>query len=139
MLTSNDDIRTLLNETHRIALVGASKKPHRDSHEVMAFLLDQGFDVVPVNPGFAGEPLLGQMTYAALADIPGPVDMVDVFRETGALPGVTDEAIAIGAKSIWFQLGLMNKDCEQRAEAAGMKIVMDRCPKIEIPRLHWSR
>jgi len=139
MLTTDDQIRTLFTETTRIAIVGASKNKARASNEVMEYLLSLGFDVVPVNPGFAGEQLMGQMTYASLADIPGKVDMVDVFREASALPAVTDEAIAIGAKSLWFQLNLINHECEAKAEAAGMKVVMDRCPHIEIPRLNWSR
>ncbi len=139
MLTQDDDIRALFDSTQRIALVGASKKPERASNEVMGFLLAMGFQVVPVNPGFAGEELMGQMTYASLSDIPGPIDMVDVFREKSALPAITDEAISIGAKALWFQLDLIDHDCAARAEAAGLKMVMDRCPAIEIPRLGWSR
>ncbi len=139
MLKTNEDIRALFDKTQRIALVGASKKPERPSNEVMAFLLASGFEVIPVNPGFAGEELMGQMTYASLSDIPGPIDMVDVFREKSALPGITDEAIKVGANALWFQLNLIDYDCEARAEAAGLQIVMDRCPAIEIPRLNWLR
>lgn len=139
MLQTDDDLRALFDRTQRIALVGASKKPERPSNEVMAFLLASGFEVVPVNPGFAGEMLMGQMTYASLSDIPGPIDMVDVFREKSALPAITDEAIAIGAKSLWFQLDLVDHDCATRAEAAGLDMVMNRCPAIDIPRLNWHR
>ena len=97
MLKTDEDIRALFDKTQRIALVGASKKPERPSNEVMAFLLASGFEVIPVNPGFAGEELMGQMTCASLSDITGPIDMVDVFREKSALPAITDEAIKVGS------------------------------------------
>lgn len=132
----NDDaIRDLLTETRVIALVGASQNPARASHEVMAYLLRRGYRVIPVNPGQAGKEILGQTVVARLADIGEKVDMVDVFRELSAIPAVVDEAIAIGAGSVWLQLGLADDGAREKAEAAGLKIVMDRCPKIEIPRL----
>lgn len=137
----NEDaaFKALFDNTQSIALIGASPKPERASHRVMAFLLAQGFTVLPVNPGQAGKEILDQTVYATLDDVPGPVDMVDVFREKSALPAITDQAIAHGAKSLWFQLDLIDHDAAAKANDAGMTVVMDRCPAIEIPRLGWSR
>lgn len=128
-------LRRLLTETKVIALVGASAKPSRPSHDVMEYLLHRGYRVIPVNPGQAGSSILGQAVVARLADIAEPVDLVDIFREESALGGVVDEAIAIRAKAVWMQLGLADDAARARAEAAGLEVVMDRCPKIEIPRL----
>ncbi|PWR25768.1 CoA-binding protein [Zavarzinia aquatilis] len=128
-------LRRLLTETRVIALVGASAKPARASHEVMEYLLHRGYRVIPVNPGLAGQTILGQTVVARLADIGEPIDMVDIFREESALAGVVDEAIAIKAKSVWMQLGLADNSARAKAEHAGLTVVMDRCPKIEIPRL----
>lgn len=131
-------LKALFDNTQTIALIGASPKPHRASNEVMGFLLAHGFTVYPVNPGQAGKEILGQKVYASLADVPGPVDMVDVFREKAALPTITDQAIQHGAKSLWFQLDLVDHDAAAKANAAGLTVVMDRCPAIEIPRLGWA-
>jgi uncharacterized protein len=128
-------IRDILSTTRVIALVGASPKPDRDSFEVMQFLQQRGYRVIPVNPQAAGTVILGEACVSSLAEIAEPVDMVDVFRRSDAVPGIVDEAIAIGAKVIWLQLGVVHANAAGRAEAAGIKVVMDRCPKIEIRRL----
>ena len=130
-----DLIREVLQSTRTIALVGASHKPERPSYRVMAYLLEQGYHVIPVNPGLAGQQLLGQEVKRTLAEIDEPVDMVDVFRSADAAYEIAGEAIAIGAKSLWLQLGVINEDAAALAQAAGLKVVMDHCPKIEIPRL----
>ena len=138
-LESGADIRALLEETKTIALVGASANPARDSHEVMAFLQRQGYRVIPVNPGLAGQQLLGETVAARLADVEGQIDMVDIFRNSDAAGGVVDEAIAAGAKAVWMQLGVINHEAAARAEAAGLKGVMNHCPKVEIPKLGVRR
>jgi predicted CoA-binding protein len=132
-INSDQGIRELLETTRTIALVGASPNPQRASHAVMHYMMDRGYRVIPVNPN--EKEILGQRVYATLQDIPEPVDMVDVFRTAEAAGPVCDEAIAIGAKSIWLQLGVINEAGAQRAEAAGLKVVMDRCPAIDMPRL----
>lgn len=135
MLQSDHDIAALLQETRTIAVVGASAKESRPSNEVMRYLLTQGYEVFPINPGHAGETIHGQTVYASLADLPAPPDMVDIFRRSEDVGPVVDDAIACGAKSIWMQMDIINEDAAARAEAAGLKVVMNRCPKIEIPRL----
>ncbi|HEX6443324.1 MAG TPA: CoA-binding protein, partial [Stellaceae bacterium] len=107
----------------------------RPSHGVMAYLQRRGYRTIPVNPNAAGDKINGETVYAGLADVPEPIDMVDVFRRTEMAGGVVDEAIAVGAQVVWMQLGVRDDDAAARAEARGLKVVMNRCPAIEIPRL----
>lgn len=134
LLVDDAGIAALLGRVKRIALVGASANPARAAHEVMGFLLRRGFDVVPVNPALAGETLMGQPVVATIGEA-GPVDMVDVFRRADAVPEIVDEAIATGVAALWLQLGVIHEAAAARAVAAGMDVVMDRCPKQEIMRL----
>ncbi len=134
-LSADTDIAALLRKTRRIALIGASAKPERPSYGVMKALLDHGYDVVPVNPGLAGQTIHDQPVVASLSDIVPPVDMVDIFREPAAVAGIVDAAIAHGALSIWMQLGVIDAAAAATAEAVGLTVVMDRCPKIELRRL----
>jgi len=129
------DIADILKEVKTIALVGASDKPSRASYSVMAYLLAQGYQVTPISPKLAGQTLQGQKVYATLDDVPHPIDMVDVFRNAEAAYGVAQEAVAIKAKVLWLQLGVINEQSAVLAKQAGLKVVVDRCPKIEIPRL----
>jgi predicted CoA-binding protein len=133
----DDYIAGILNSVKTIALTGASPNPARPSNGVMGYLLSRGYNVIPVNPGQAGKQIQGQLVYARLADIPVPVDMVDVFRASEYLHGVVDEALALPLrpKVIWSQLGVRDDAAAAKAEEAGIKVVMDRCPAIEIPRL----
>jgi len=131
---SDDDIRGVLASVRRIALVGASAKPERPSNGVMRFLLAQSYDVTPVNPGLAGQTLHGREVVATL-DEAAPFDMVDLFRAADQVGPAVDDAIRLGAKVVWMQLGVINEDAARRARAAGLTVVMDRCPAIEIPRL----
>jgi predicted CoA-binding protein len=128
-------IRAILREVKTVAMVGASQNTVRPSYFALKYLLEKGFTVIPVNPGLAGGEILGQTVYASLKDIPVPVDMVDIFRGAEAAGPIVDEAIAIGAKVVWMQLTVRNDEAAARAEAAGLKVVMNRCPKIEYGRL----
>ena len=131
---SDATIRRLLTTTRRIALVGASVKPWRASHGVMRFLLDHGFDVTPVNPVLAGQMLHGRTVVACLQDA-APLEVIDVFRNSSHVGSLVDEAIRLGATSIWMQLGVVDQDAASRARATGITVVMDRCPVIEDRRL----
>lgn len=137
-LTADTDIARVLAGTRSIALLGASHKPSRPSHEVLHFLLDQGYDVYPVNPGLAGQQLLGRTVYADLASVPVAVDMVDVFRQSRYLPEIVEQAIGAGAKILWTQLGVVDMTAAAMAESAGLEVVLDRCPAIELPRLRLA-
>lgn len=134
---SPDYIRDILQSVKTIALVGASANEVRPSYFVMKYLLDKGYEVIPVNPGLAGQQILGQTVHASLKDIPKPVDMVDIFRNSEAAGPITDEALALRVKPavIWMQLSVRNDEAAARAEAAGVKVVMNRCPKMEYGKL----
>ena len=134
-LESDEAIAQLLLQVKRIALVGASAKPERPSHRVMQFLLDEGYEVLPINPGLAGQKLLGQTVYAAVVELPTSVDMADIFRDAASLPEVTQDVVATGIPAMWTQLGVVHSEAEQTAIGAGLQVVVDRCPAIEIPRL----
>ncbi len=138
-LTADADIARLLEQTNTIALVGASDRPDRAAHEVMGMLLAHGYHVIPVNPQLAGQAIHGQTVVAQLADIAEPIDMVDVFRRSEFVSGVVDDAIAVGAKAVWTQLDVIDHAAAARAEAAGLDVVMDRCPKIEFRRLRLKK
>jgi predicted CoA-binding protein len=135
-LTSEAEIAHLLSRVRFIALVGASDRPGRPSHGVMRFLQTHGYRVFPVNPQLAGQQIHGERVYGTLSEIEEPIDMVDIFRRPQAAGEAVDEAIAIGAKSIWMQPGVINHEAAARAEAAGLEVVMDRCPAIDIPRFN---
>jgi hypothetical protein len=134
-LTRDEDIKALLEETRVIAMIGASDRPDRASYGVMAFLQSRGYRVIPVNPQITGEHIHGEFVFRELSQIGEPIDLVDIFRRPEAAGQAVDEAIAAGAKAVWMQLGVINEEAAARAEAAGLTVVMDRCPKIEIPRL----
>jgi predicted CoA-binding protein len=137
-----DLIRSILQSVKTIALVGASANEVRPSYFVMKYLIDKGYEVIPVNPGLAGQQILGQTVYASLGDIPKPVDMVDIFRNSDAAGPITDEALALSPKPnvIWMQLSVRNDEAAARAEAAGLRVVMNRCPKMEYGKLsgEWA-
>jgi predicted CoA-binding protein len=138
----DDDLLAIYRTVRTVAMVGASPDWNRPSYFVLKYLLRKGYHVIPVNPKVAGQEILGQRVYASLAEIPEAVDVVDVFRRADAVPGIVDEAIRIGAKVVWLQLGIRNEEAAARAEKAGLIVVQDRCLKIEYGRLSgelaWS-
>ena len=134
-LTRDEDIAELLRNARTIAVVGASDRPDRPSYGVMKFLQEWGYRVLPVNPQITGEHVHGEYVWRELGQIGEPIDMVDIFRRPAAAGEAVDEAIAAGVKSVWLQIGVINHEAAARAEAAGLKVVMDRCPAIELPRL----
>lgn len=138
-LTRDEDIRDLLEGARTIALVGASDRPDRPSHRVMKTLQDHGYRVIPVNPQITGEHVHGEFVFRDLSQLGDPIDIVDIFRRSETAGAVIDEAIAAGAKAVWTQLGVIDNAAAARAEAAGLKVVMDRCPAIELPRLGIGR
>lgn len=138
-LTRDEDIKALLESARTIAMVGASDRPDRPSYGVMRMLQDHGYRVIPVNPQITGEHVHGEFVFRELAQLGDPIDIVDIFRRPQAAGEAVDEAIAVGAKAVWMQLGVINHEAAARAEAAGLKVVMDRCPAIDIPRLGVAR
>jgi len=134
-LTEDADIKALLERTRTIALVGASDRPGRASYEVMERLQRHGYRVIPVNPQITGEHVHGEFVFRELAQLGDPIDLVDIFRRSDSAGEVVDQAIAIGAKAVWMQLGVIDEAAAARAEAAGLQVVMDRCPAIELSRL----
>ncbi|MGE0241082.1 MAG: CoA-binding protein [Parvibaculaceae bacterium] len=139
---SPDYIRDILRSMRTIALVGASNNDVRPSYFVLRYLLDKGYDATPVNPGLAGQEILGRKVHASLKDIPHAIDMVDIFRNAAAADAITDEALTLSPlpKVIWMQLGVRNDAAAERAEAKGVKVVMNRCPKMEYGKLsgEWA-
>lgn len=131
--TQPEAIRSLLQQARTIAVVGISAKPDRPSHEVAHYLQRAGYTIIPVNPAY--EEVLGQKCYPSLHEVPGKIDLVNVFRKPAEVMGVVDEAIAVGVGSVWLQLGVIAPDAADKAAAAGLKVVSDRCTKIEHRRL----
>ena len=139
MLRSDEEISGLLTNARTIAMVGASDRPDRPSHDVMRFLQEHGYRVLPVNPQITGEHVHGEYVWRELAQIGEPIDVVDIFRNSAAAGEAVDAAISVGAKAVWLQLGVINPEAAARAEAAGLDVVMDRCPAIDLPRLAIAR
>ena len=138
-INDEGEIHDLLSKPRRIAVVGASPNPARASNEVLGFLVRQGHDVVGVNPGHAGKTIHGAPVVATLADVEPPAEIVDIFRNSAEAGAAVDEAIVHGAKAVWLQIGVIDQEEARRANDAGLAVVMDRCPKIEIPRLGLLR
>ena len=138
-LTRDEDIAELLTNARTLAVVGASDRPNRPSYGVMQFLQDWGYRILPVNPQITGEHVLGEFVWRELAQIGIPIDIVDIFRRPEMVDEAVEQAIFVGAKAVWMQIGVVNEQAAARAEEAGLKVVMDRCPKIEIPRLGVPR
>ena len=134
-LTRDEDIAELLSKARTIAVVGASDRPNRPSYGVMHFLQDWGYRILPVNPQITGEHVLGEFVWRELAQIGIPIDIVDIFRRPEMAAEAVDQAIFVGAKAVWMQIGVINEAAAERAEAAGLKVVMDRCTKLEVLRL----
>lgn len=134
-LTADADIKTLLEGARTIAMIGASDRPDRPSYGVMAKLQAHSYRVIPVNPQITGEHIHGEFVFRDLSQLGDPIDIVDIFRNSAAAGDAVDQAIAAGAKAVWMQLGVVNQEAAARAEAAGLQVVMDRCPAIDIPRL----
>lgn len=134
-LETDAEIAQVLRETRTIALIGASDNPSRTSFRIMEYLQDQGYRVIPVNPRLEGKEVHGEMVFARIGDIPHPIQMADFFINADRVGPLVDEAIEAGVKTVWMQLGVIDDAAAERAEAAGLNVVMDRCPKIEIPRL----
>ncbi len=135
LIETDKGLAALLTRVRHIALVGASQKPERPSYQVMQFLLAEGYRVTPVNPMLAGQRLQGQLVMGGLADIDAAVDMVDVFREGRALPGIVEEAVSLGVSALWTQLEVRHSEAEVNALAQGLDLVVDKCPQQELPRL----
>jgi len=138
-INDEGEIRDLLRSPRRIAVIGASPNPARASNEVLGFLVAQGHDVIAVNPGHAGKTIHGAPVVATLADVEPPAELVDIFRNSDDAATAVDEAIVHGAKAVWMQMGVINEAAAKRADAAGLMVVMDRCPMVEIPRLGLLR
>jgi len=138
-INDEGEIRDLLGSPRRIAVIGASPNPARASNEVLGFLVAQGHDVIAVNPGHAGKTIHGAPVVATLADVEPPAELVDIFRNSDDAGTAVDEAIVHGAKAVWMQMGVINDAAAKRADAAGLMVVMDRCPMVEIPRLGLLR
>jgi uncharacterized protein len=138
-LTRDDDIAELLGSARTIAMVGASDRPDRASHGVMRALQAHGYRVIPVNPNITGEHLHGEFVWRELSQIGVPINIVDIFRRSDAAGEAVDQAIAVGAKAVWMQLGVIDEIAAERAEAAGLEVVMDRCIKIDMLRLRIPR
>ena len=131
---SKNYIKEILEEVKTIAVVGASANPDRDSYKVMESLIKNGYQIFPINPNEKGNLILGQLCYGDLNSVSGKIDMIDVFRAEDAVLGVTKEAIKIGVKVLWTQLGIINEEASELAESAGLKVIMNRCPKIELEK-----
>jgi predicted CoA-binding protein len=135
MLTTDADIRDLLTAARTVALVGISDRPDRASNQVMKVMQDHGYRVIPINPMITGEHVHGEYVWRELSQLGDPIDIVDIFRKSSEAGAAVDAAIAIGAKAVWLQLGVIDEAAAARAEAAGLQVVMDRCIKVELARL----
>ena len=135
---SDSFIKKVLEDANSIAIVGASLNKERDSHKVMKYLLEKGYEIFPVNPKESGNMIIGQYCFDDLESINKPIDMVDVFRATEAVMGIAEQSISIGAKVLWTQENIVHEEAAKIAENAGLKVVMDRCPKKELSKSYWT-